>query len=183
MKVEGRIFTISNFLSFARILIAWPIVYNLSLKTPTGNWQAFYWMLIGAATDFFDGYLARLLNQKSDIGRIIDPIADKIALAAIAFALAAYSDLPLWFLGVVIGRDLVILILGVQMAATQERIPESNWYGKVAVTGIGVVVIFYALDVSGWKTAALYITVSLLALSMVSYLKVYTQFLKQRQSS
>ncbi len=176
MKIHGRIFTISNVLSFSRIIIIWPITHYLLKGTPEGNFTAFVLMLIGAATDFLDGFLARALHQESDMGRIIDPLADKIGLALLGIVLTRTRTLPVWFLVLIIVRDLAILLLGSKMIAGEDRIPESNWYGKTAVAGIACVVIFYTLGLTPLKEIALFLTVILLLISMVSYLKIYHDF-------
>ena len=183
MKVQGRIFTISNVLSFSRIIIVWPILIYLSKGTNEGNWIAFWLMIIGASTDFFDGLLARALNQQSDVGRIIDPLADKIGLGLIGIILTQTSGLPIWFLILIIARDLIILLLGSQIIKKSEKIPESNWYGKTAVGGIAAVVLFYTLQVSPWMLISLYTTVVLLLLSILSYLKVYLNFIRTQSTS
>ncbi|MCA9732891.1 MAG: CDP-alcohol phosphatidyltransferase family protein [Deferribacteres bacterium] len=181
MKIRGRIFTISNFLSFSRIIIVWPIAYYLMQNTAKGNMTAFILMLIGACTDFMDGYLARALNQQSDLGRIIDPIADKVSLGLLGIILTQTSGLPVWFLILIIARDLAILLLGLKMIAKQDSIPESNWSGKIAVTGIAVVVILYTLGLSPWREAALWITVFLLLYSIVNYFRRYLAFLQAQK--
>ncbi|KAA3612284.1 MAG: CDP-alcohol phosphatidyltransferase family protein [Calditrichaeota bacterium] len=180
MKIQGKIFTISNWLSFSRIIIIWPIAHYLLLRTPEGNFIAFILMLIGAATDFFDGFLARALKQESDLGRIIDPIADKIGLGLLGVILTQTSGLPVWFLILIIARDLAILLLGSKIIARENKIPESNWFGKTAVGGIACVVILYTLALTPWREIALFITVTLLLISMYSYLKIYIEFKKKQ---
>jgi len=74
-----KIFTISNILSLSRIVIVIPIIYFLDLgnSNPRYNLTAFALMIIGALTDTFDGQLARKMNQITNFGKVIDPIADK----------------------------------------------------------------------------------------------------------
>ena len=97
MKIQ-EIFHMSNLLSIARIVLLIPIYYLLNLQTPKGNYLAVIVMVIAAATDTFDGRLARRLNQVSDFGRILDPVADKIGISVIAVILVTTRDLPLWYL-------------------------------------------------------------------------------------
>lgn len=181
MKIQGKIVTISNVLSFSRIILIWPIAYFLLKKTPEGNLAAFLLMLIGALTDFLDGFLARALNQQSDVGRVIDPIADKVSLGLLGIILTQTSGLPVWFLVLIIARDLAILLLGLKMIAKEDGIPESNWSGKIAVTGIAVVIILYTLGITPLREIALWITVALLLYSITNYLKRYIAFLRAQK--
>lgn len=167
--LSGRIFTTSNVLSFARIVLIWPILVELRKGTPAGNMAAILWMLAAAATDFLDGFLARTLKQQSDLGRVLDPLADKVAVGAAAFILTRTHGLPLWFFILIIARDLAILMVAPIVAARISAVPESNWYGKVAVTAVGLVIILFTLNVAPWKSYLLYATVLMLAISTVSY--------------
>ncbi len=178
MKLQGKILTISNFFSISRILLLWPVLYFLKKQTPEGNWTAFAFMVLAALTDFFDGFLARKLDQRSDLGRIIDPIADKIALAGVGMILVHTHGLPLWFLGLIIGRDLAILLLGLNIVKKQERIPESNWYGKFAVGACALTVILYTIDFQPYGEIFLYISTTLLIVSTISYGKRYLEFVR-----
>ncbi len=160
--------TISNLLSFSRIVLLIPILLFLRENTPAGNLKAFGFMLLAAATDWFDGYLARRFHQKSDLGRIIDPVSDKICVGAIAAYLAIYRDFPLWFLILILARDFTILIVGLFMTV-RRGVPESNWPGKVAVTAMAVVLIVFTLDIEPVKWPFFWIMVALFFASVVSY--------------
>ena len=178
MKLQGKILTISNFFSFSRILLLWPVLHFLKKQTVEANWTAFAFMVLAALTDFFDGYLARKLDQRSDLGRIIDPIADKIALAGVGLILVYTHGLPMWFLCLIIGRDLAILSLGLTIVRKEERIPESNWFGKFAVGACAVTVILYAVDIQPYGMIFLYISTALLIISTISYGKRYLDFVR-----
>ena len=171
MQKRERIFTISNFFSFVRVLLIWPIVHFLQQSTPQANMQALALMLLGALTDFFDGYFARKFNQRTDFGRLLDPVADKITIGAIAIVLMQTHELPLWFLILIIARDLAILLLGALMVSRTHRIPESNWPGKTTVTALAIVLIAFTLSLNGVKWYLLYASIGVLAVSTFSYLK------------
>jgi len=93
-----EIFYFSNQLSLLRVVLILPIYYFLKLDTTTGSYLAVFLMLFAALTDTLDGKLARKLNQQSDFGRILDPVADKVTIAVIALMLINLRDLPIWFL-------------------------------------------------------------------------------------
>ena len=73
-----RYFTISNFLSASRIILVFPMGYCLVSEFPNHRLWTAGIILVAVATDFLDGFLARKLHQVTDVGKIIDPFADKI---------------------------------------------------------------------------------------------------------
>ena len=101
------IWTIPNILTIGR-LIATPfvvLVYGM-VERPTADWIALTIFAVGALTDFVDGYLARKLNQFSEFGKMLDPIADKAMVTCALFALA-FSYGP--YLSFLIPASLILL--------------------------------------------------------------------------
>ncbi|MDQ7063036.1 MAG: CDP-alcohol phosphatidyltransferase family protein [candidate division KSB1 bacterium] len=181
--LKGQVFTIANFFSFLRILVVWPIVVQLQRNTPQSSLYALYLMLFGIATDFLDGFFARKFHQRSDVGRVIDPLADKIAVAAVAYVLMQTRGMPVWFFALLIGRDLAILCLAPIMMKRIRAIPESNWYGKIAVTVIALVFVLYTLNASPWNLWALYLSLIFIVLSSWSYLVRFIRLIKETPSA
>ena len=162
-------FYVSNLLSITRIFLAVPVYYFLSLETKTGNYLAVVTMLLAAATDNFDGRLARKLHQQSDLGRILDPVADKISMAIIAIMLVKTRNLPLWFLIFVVSRDLLILMVGLLISMRTKIVVESNKIGKITVCALGLVLVVYTLQINSAKAFFLWSSVALLIASSLSY--------------
>ncbi|MCK4297668.1 MAG: CDP-alcohol phosphatidyltransferase family protein [Candidatus Marinimicrobia bacterium] len=109
---DKRVFTLSNFISAFRLLFLIPIFFFLKQDSPTGNLWAVFFMVWAIVTDIVDGYLARKLNQVSYWGKIIDPVSDKVCIAAVIIFLAFIPrevKIPIWFVALVLGRDLAIL--------------------------------------------------------------------------
>ena len=165
-----RLWTASNFLSFSRLFILIPALWFLHQNTMRGNLIAFGFMLLAVATDWLDGFLARKLKQQSEIGRIIDPVMDKISIGAIALYLALFRDFPVWFLVLILSRDFIIIILGLLMTSRLHKVPESNWYGKVAVTAMAIVLIVFTLDLQPLKWPFFWIMVILFFVSAGVYI-------------
>ena len=96
---------IINALTISRILLGLPIVFALI----SGNNDIFIFLiLIGALTDFFDGYFARKYNHQSSLGAKLDPLADKILLLGPMVWLVHENLLPLWAIWLLISRELLI---------------------------------------------------------------------------
>lgn len=126
-------------------------------------------MLLVALTDTLDGRLARKLNQQSDFGRIVDPVADKVAIGVIAFMLINLRDLPIWFLVLVLTRDAAILLLGLLVISKQKIVIESQMIGKVTAFMLGTLMIIYTLDLSILKEIFLWTNVALILASSIVY--------------
>lgn len=165
----GELSYISNLLSITRIILAAPIYYFLNLQTTVGNYLTVVVMLLAAVTDAFDGRLARKLHQKSDLGRVLDPVADKITMGMVAFMLWKTHDLPLWFLLLVLGRDLAIMLLALLLTVRTRVVVESNIMGKVTVCVLAVTVIAYTLDISSRKEIFLWVSTAMLVASAAIY--------------
>ena len=181
LQIESRqkIWTVSNFLSFSRLILLVPIMWSLSLDTPAGNLMALVFMLLAGTTDWFDGFLARRYKQQSELGRVIDPLTDKISVGAIALYLSLFRDFPFWFLLLILGRDFTIIILGLLLTSRWRRVPESNWYGKVAVTAMAVVLIAFTLDLKAVKWPFFWIMVVLFFISAGVYAgKFFSEYRK-----
>ena len=87
---------LSNVLTLSRILVIPIIVLCISLKDPFFGWTAFFLFCIASITDYFDGYLARLRNEVSNLGTFLDPIADKLLVAAVILILTSKEVIADW---------------------------------------------------------------------------------------
>ena len=96
--------TAPNLLTFLRFL-GIPIFIYLALVVQADGW-AILVLVIGGATDYFDGKLARALGQESKFGEIADPTIDRLYIAATLIVLYLRDAIPLWIIAVLVGRDL-----------------------------------------------------------------------------
>jgi len=138
-----RIFTIPNILSFLR-LASVPVFVWLFVSDRTDAAVLLY--AAGAWTDFFDGWIARRFDQVTELGKLLDPLADRIFIAALVVALVATDVVPLWVALLIVGRDVLILALYpvVHRGALQKI--RVNFIGKsataallVGLTGLAIV--------------------------------------------
>jgi cardiolipin synthase (CMP-forming) len=104
-----RILTVPNVLSFARLLGV-PVFLWLILVPEADGW-AFCLLAVAGASDWVDGYLARKLNQRSELGVILDPLADRLYIAATLLGLALRELIPWWLVGILVARELFLLTL------------------------------------------------------------------------
>jgi len=112
MKKTTRIFTIPNILTILRIVLVPLFIYFLLQKDTNSKWIALFIFMFATASDFFDGYLARKLQQDSKIGRFLDPFADKmLVIGTLVVFLILDQQISLWMVLVIIGRDILITVL------------------------------------------------------------------------
>lgn len=108
----NKYFTIPNIITSLRILLIPLFLYFLVQDNPSSRLLALLIFFIASISDFFDGYLARRLGQDSRIGRFLDPLADKILVITTIFAFYYLdSQIPLWMVLVIIGRDILITLM------------------------------------------------------------------------
>ncbi len=170
--MDGSVWTSSNLLSLSRAVLAVPIGWLLLSDTGTSRWIAAGLIVVAAATDFLDGFLARRLLQVTDLGRIIDPAADKFAAGVVALILTVEGRLPLWFLVGVIARDGLILAGGAYIRKSRGVVLQSNWPGKTAMGILALLIFLVVLDLPALQLYAavlLYVSAGLLMISFVIY--------------
>lgn len=130
----------SNILSISRIILIIPAFYLIAINNPVGNIALMILGVIIIATDYFDGFFSRKFNQVTELGKFLDPIADKISMAVILVALVVYRDFPIALVIFLLYRDILILVFG-SIITKKNEVPSANWWGKtntfvVAFTGL-----------------------------------------------
>jgi CDP-diacylglycerol--glycerol-3-phosphate 3-phosphatidyltransferase len=128
--VEGRIFNLPNLLSFLRILlIPWFLYYFHTGRLTI----AIVIMIVAVLSDWFDGRAARWTNDVSEMGKILDPLADKLCLASVAIYFFWIGQLPLWFVIFAVVRDVLIFAGAAYVRVKHSVVTTSLWPGKWAV--------------------------------------------------
>jgi cardiolipin synthase len=95
------------------------------------NRAAAAWLLaILGATDFVDGYLARRLHQVSDLGKVLDPVADRLLLVVGITCIVIDGSAPLWYGVLALGRELTVVVATLVLAALGARRVDVTWWGK-----------------------------------------------------
>jgi cardiolipin synthase (CMP-forming) len=177
--------TASNYMSILRMLLAIPLWFMLD-ELHSGNMRYYIFGLcvFGAITDILDGYLARKYQQETEMGRIIDPLADKVVIGIIVLKLFLLDEIsPLYFF-LIIGRDLIIFIGGMLLSQKIGRVLPSNVLGKAAVINIGIVLLLILLQVdqSSVIFAGLYyLSIILIIASFLAYALRAIEFLRRKE--
>jgi cardiolipin synthase len=127
---SSRVVTLPNIISFARILLI-PVFVALIVDPDT---TAAGILLFGfvVATDWVDGLIARRTGQVSELGKVLDPVADRVAIAAGLIALTVRGAFPLWAAVLILVRDAAVLIAGGVLLAGRKIRIDVRWVGKLA---------------------------------------------------
>ena len=144
--MKREILTIPNLLSILRMLLPIPFMLVMTSSMPDARIWGVVIIMLGVLTDKLDGDLARWLHCETEWGRILDPLADKVAVAAVALVLLWLGLVPAWFVVLLLARDLLILAGGLYIRKTHGLVLPSNWAGKWAVGVIGFTLLFTLID-------------------------------------
>ncbi|MCL1468053.1 CDP-diacylglycerol--glycerol-3-phosphate 3-phosphatidyltransferase [Argonema galeatum] len=118
---------IPNWVTFSRLLGLPFLLYGLHNPTESSRWICLVIFLVAAATDWLDGYLARKLNQVTDLGKFLDPLVDKLLVLAPLLALIEEGEVPAWGVFLILARELAIA----GWRVNQTSISGANIWGKL----------------------------------------------------
>ncbi|CAN5883633.1 CDP-alcohol phosphatidyltransferase family protein [soil metagenome] len=159
-ELGRQVFTIPNALSLLRLAMVPVVVVLLLMRADVAAVIIF---VLAAVTDFLDGALARA-TQPTVVGKILDPVADRLMLSSTAVVLAIRGALPVWVVGILVARDVLGLIGGL----TFGRKLSVNWVGKAATAllMVAVALIIFSPGVVGEVVFYVGFALSLLAALM-----------------
>lgn len=132
--VSNAVFTIPNLLTLLRMLCIPFFLWLMHIeKQPL---EAALLLIVLGSTDWIDGYLARLLNQRTRFGRIFDPTVDRLMFVVIITSMIVARSAPLWFLFAVFIRDVLVSSVSLFSAIRAGRTLTVSWWGKTATFGL-----------------------------------------------
>ena len=135
-SLRNEFFTIPNILVYIRVLLVPVFVYiYINAKTDKDYFIALGVMVVAFLTDFFDGKIARKFNLVTDLGKILDPIADKLYQFAVAICLVAKYKLMILVVAIIFVKELIMGLMGLVLLDKGGKVFGAKWYGKIC-TGI-----------------------------------------------
>jgi CDP-diacylglycerol---glycerol-3-phosphate 3-phosphatidyltransferase len=123
----ANIMNLPTWITVSRLLGVPFLLYGLRLQTPEMRWWMVAIFLVAAGTDWLDGYLARRLNQVTELGKFLDPLVDKLLVLAPLVALVEWGRIPAWGVFLILARELTISGWRVSGAT----VPGAAMWGKV----------------------------------------------------
>lgn len=157
-----------NILTFLRILMIPIIIYIMDSDFPNSNHIACILFIIASISDYFDGYLARKYNLVTNLGKILDPLADKLLILSILICLTTTRIIPIWIVLIILTRELAMTSLRA-IAADSGIIISANILGKIKTVVQMISIIFILFNLSG-GIILIYLAVIFTIISFVSYL-------------
>ncbi len=171
-------FNIPNTLAFIRLLLA-PVMFFLLVNRDSSilssihyswlDYMAAFIFVVASATDFFDGYIARTFNQVTTLGKILDPLADKMLTLAGFLGLMMLDRASSWAIFIILTREL--FITGLRVSAVSQGLDISaSWMGKVKTVVQMIAIGFLLMKWQGGEVI-LWIAVALTIYSGYEYVR------------
>ncbi len=174
----SKIFYISNILSLSRIIILPFVMLVIKNDVYNKSLLIFLFLIFFIATDYFDGYLAKKLNQITKFGKILDPIADKISIIAVSLMISQYKSFPIWAVYIILIREVMTLLGSSILIKKKDFIPTSNIIGKASVFILSLSLLGY-LFINEKQTLIPYTFLIIgLTLYIISFVLYFLRYLK-----
>lgn len=166
----------SNLLTLLRLLLLVPTLRYM--RQPDTRWHALACFHLAMLTDALDGPLARRRGEVSQLGEIIDPIADKLLIDGTALMLVRSRGFPRWMMGLLLLRDVGILLSALLVLRHKARITPARAAGKAATVAMTATLILYMVDGPRTGKPALYVALVPFGLSFVQYGHQFVCFMR-----
>ena len=166
---------IPNLLSVIRILLVGVFIYVFFLDYPDNLLWALLTFLAAGLTDVIDGFLARKFNWITNIGKILDPLADKLMQCTVLICMWIKHLIPGWLVIPFIFKEFLMLLGGLLIIKKRKVVVVSNIFGKMTVVFFyaAIVICITARDFLSTHTIALYIVCALVLFAALSALSNY----------
>jgi len=179
-KTQNKILNIPNMLSIIRMLLIPLFVYfyfEASYDSRISYLYAGITLVVSGLTDLVDGVVARRFNQITQLGKILDPLADKLTQLAVVICVAvkSRSNILTIVLSIFVIKEILMLIGGAIMIKKKISIRGSKWYGKVATA------VFYTVmaAIAIFDTLSLEVRVIMVSVAAVFMLFAFSQYIRE----
>lgn len=174
-RLDDLKLNIPNFITVARVMSV-PVIFWLLVTGETRT--AFFVFVAAGASDALDGYLAKRFSWQTELGAILDPMADKLLLVSLFIALGVAKELPLWLVIAVVSRD-ILIVLAVMVSWVMSQpvaikplvISKINTLFQIVLVATVLADAAFGLGLGMLRTALVWITGTLTLLSLAAYLR------------
>ncbi len=173
--VRNDIFTWSNLISLTRVLVTVPIIYIHYQNNKEISQLVTFLIIYGAISDYLDGLVARLRNEISELGKMLDPIADKVMAFLLFFYTVWLGWIPLWFFLIGVTRDLLIMIGSWYIKKERGKVAMSTMSGKISVNVLGLywMSVFFFPDAGNVHLILMISSLIMMGVSFIDYFHRY----------
>ena len=161
-----------NIVSVLRILLVPVVVVLVAVQTRAASYAATAVFVAGGLTDLLDGYLARRFGSSTLTGAWLDPLSDKLLVAATIIALTAISRFPVWAAVIILAREASVTFLRTWLGTRRTSMPATEiakWKTAAQVTAIGLYILPLSASANVLKLTVLSIAVAITVYSGVDY--------------
>ena len=178
IKQKSDLWTVPNILTYLRFALVVPFVI---LFLHEKYLESAICIGLSGISDCLDGFFARKLNQVTQLGKLLDPIADKITLISVMFCMAFYAPNVIPILVILIAKDVAMLIGGVSLLKRKITPPAAEWFGKLAtiVFYFAVCIIVFLKAVINYENLLLSITAVVMLYALYRYAKIFMALIKE----
>ena len=175
--------TIANIITLLRIVLVPVIIWALLSGATT---LAFLVFVLAGLSDAVDGAVARMMDQQTEFGTALDPIADKLMLVSVFVLLAWLDEIPLWLAILVLSRDVLIItgfmlafVLGKAVEIRPLFVSKANTFAQIVLAALVMGFLAFDIDMPFLKLALVYVTGVLTAASAIAYMVQGMRFLAE----
>ena len=172
-----RVWTISNILSILRGAMGFPIALLLSRGEMI---YATVLIILAIISDALDGFIARKTNQVTNLGKALDPIADKMCILTVLLFLIIEGKIPIQFLIFIGIRDLAIAIMSVYLMNVKDMIVGAVFTGKVSIIFITATMLTFIYNINSLQKLLVYVTYIVLIISFIHYLIIFLKNFREK---
>lgn len=171
--IPGFIVTLPNLITLLRLVLVPTIVWLITINEPL---PAFWLFALAGAGDALDGFLARQFDLRSQLGALLDPLADKVLLVSLYVVLTILGEMPTWLAYLVVSRD-VLIVGAVVISWLVDRplemkplaVSKFNTAAQVVLAGVILADLAFAIDLMGLRLALVAMVGLLTVASAVAY--------------
>ncbi len=176
-QMRQEAFSIPNLLSYFRLLLI-PLFIQLYIR---GDFtEALITLAASGLSDIIDGRIARKYNMVTDLGKVLDPVADKLTQCAMMICVATRYPAMWWLLGVHVVKELIMIVVGYYVLKKTDTVNSAIWCGKLCTGVIYAVMMSHVIlpDIpQSVSAASAAVCAGLIVLSLVVYTARYVRLL------
>lgn len=180
VEVSGKVFTFSNVISFSRFFIAFPVVFLHYQNGQQYDWVIIALIVYAGISDYLDGLVARKTNTVSEVGKVIDPISDKLCAVVLFIYTVWLGWVPTWFLLINVARDTIIMIGSTIIKIKYGKVAMSTISGKIYVNILALywIMVFFFRELTEAHFYLLIAATVGMVISFIAYLVRYRSIMK-----
>ncbi|MSS64363.1 CDP-alcohol phosphatidyltransferase family protein [Velocimicrobium porci] len=183
-SIREQLFTIPNILSYIRLLLIPVIIFKYLHASSVKDYRIVAVIVaVSGITDMLDGFIARKLNMITELGKALDPVADKLTHIALVICLSVRYRWMLSFLALVIIKESFMGIMGIIMLKKkQKKLDGAKWFGKVSTAIFDffmVILILFPSIPESYSIVMIMISAVFMIISFIGYIFVFRKMWKE----